>query len=607
MGRRRRRDRASKKPSFRPVPPPTDADDRLDVKQPVSAMDAWSPKAWRATVTGACLAAALVATWPLALHPTSAIPTGTETAATIPVFDVWTLWWNADRLAHAYAGLWDAPIFHPTQGTFTFSEPLLLPGAVAAPLFWLRAPPALAHNVVLLAILCVDGILGCRLARALGIVRLPALLAGILVVALPFFAKMQGELPVLAIGGTLAAIDGIVRFAGDGRTRHAIAAAGGIVAQALSCQQFALFSLLFIGAAAVVALAERGFAQSSVVRLAASLSIACGVVYAIARVSLRVHEELGFSRAADLVQSLSAKPLDYVIRPATALLPFPPREDPSAYTEGLFPGLLLVGLALLGALTPWLDDRQKRWRWYAIGSSVFALVLSFGLNVSIGSWQPFATLRALPGFAEVRSAYRCAVFVQIHLVLLAAFGLATLRRRLPQSWRRPQALAVAVGLGAAMENLSVPVPLLTLPDGSRAPWVAHLAEQPPETVIAHIPFPRGGSVEQLAPEAWRMLAQVEHRQPLVNGYSSNFPPVYREFMFAMGSQFPQPMLACALKRVFGADLLVVDQDWLTSHQPGFAAITPMLDPSYSDSSVAMYRLRPSDAECPPMRVDIGSK
>src|SRR6266536_1730811 len=189
MGRKRRRDRGGRKASSRPVRSAPVASDRLETQKAPSIIEGWSPKIWYAAVAGTCWVAALITTWPLALHLGSAIPMGTETAPTIPLFDAWTLWWNADRLAHGYAGLWNAPIFHPTQGTFTFSEPLLLPGALGAPLFWLGAPLALAHNFVLLALLCLNGVFGCRLVRALGVARLPALLAGILIVTLPFFAK----------------------------------------------------------------------------------------------------------------------------------------------------------------------------------------------------------------------------------------------------------------------------------------------------------------------------------------------------------------------------------------------------------------------------------
>jgi hypothetical protein len=326
------------------------------------------------------------------------------------------------------------------------------------------------------------------------------------------------------------------------------------------------------------------------------------VLYALAREPLRVHQGLGFTRQEDLVQSLSARASDFLSRPLRAIAPFPSREDPSAFTQGLFPGLLLLALAALGAIAPLPDSRRGRWRWYALVACQVAFLLTLGLNLSFAGWRPFATLRKLPGFAEIRSVFRCAVFVQVHLVLLAAFGLAAIQRRFGPTLRA-KASVLGIGLLAAVENLGTPVALLPLPRS--AAWVAYLASQPPGTVVAHIPFPRSGTVEDLEPEAYRMLAQITHRQPLVNGYASNFPAVHREFLFAMSAAFPNHPLGCALRRVFETDLLVVDQGWLSSHRPGFAQFATMLVPVYSDSDVAVFRMEPSLDECPPMRLQVG--
>jgi hypothetical protein len=152
----------------------------------------------------------------------------------------------------------------------------------------------------------------------------------------------------------------------------------------------------------------------------------------------------------------------------------------------------------------------------------------------------------------------------------------------------------------------VPARLLPLP-ALRADWTTYIAGQSPDTVLAHVPFPSGRDVEDFAPEAWRMYAQIDHQRPLVNGYSSYFPALHREFMFAMGSQFPHPMLACALRRVFHADLLVVDSNWLSLHSADFVQLTPILHPEYADSVVAIYRLQPSEEQCPPMRIDLGAQ
>jgi hypothetical protein len=166
---------------------------------------------------------------------------------------------------------------------------------------------------------------------------------------------------------------------------------------------------------------------------------------------------------------------------------------------------------------------------------------------------------------------------------------------------------MGIGLLAAAENLSVPAALLPIPRTPRTAWSAVLASQPPGTVVAHVPFSRTGDVDDLAPEAWRMFAQIDHRQPIVNGYASYFPAVQREVMFAMGAGFPDHALACALRRVFGVDLLVVDQGWLGVHHAEMAALGSMLVTTYADDVVTIYRLEPSPAECPPMRLDIGRR
>jgi hypothetical protein len=571
-------------------------------------MDALPQRTWRATVLGACVLAAIASTWPLALHLATAVPLGTESAATIPLFDIWTLWWAGGRLWHGFSDLWNAPIFHPTTGAFAFSEPMLLPGALVGPLVGLRAPPALAHNLVLLAILGANGIAGCRVARAFGVGRGAALLAGIMMVTLPFFAKLQGELPILAITGTLVALDGVARFAADGRVGAAVESGVGLIIQAASCQQLTPFAFLFVSGAAVVALRARGFSRGGTLRLAGAFVVAGLVVWLLARTPLAVHRQQGFRRTEELVQSLSATPLDFLTRPLHALMPFPSREDATTFTGGLFPGILLSLLAVAGAVVRGCDAEGKNpWRWYALGGAVAGVLLALGPNLSIFGWPPFSALRALPGFDQIRSVYRLAVFAQVNLVFLAAFGLDALGCRLKD---RPHAnqIVLAAGLLAAAENLSLPAPLLAVPRSPRTAWTAFVAAQPTGTVLAHVPFPAGPDVEDFAVEAWRLYAQLDHGQPLANGYASNFPAVYREFMFAMGAAFPKQILACALRTVFHADLLVVDQSWLSVHRSAFdLEVMPLLAPAYADATVAIYRLQPPPDVCPPMRIDVGGR
>jgi hypothetical protein len=336
------------------------------------------------------------------------------------------------------------------------------------------------------------------------------------------------------------------------------------------------------------------------------LLLAGAVVCLVARVPLGVHRQLGFARTAQLVQSLSATPFDFLTRPAHAWIAFPPRERADTFTGGLFPGVVLAILAVGGAVG-WLDSQAQRgpWRRYAIGATVAGALLALGLNLSIAGWQPFSLLRTLPGFDQIRSVFRVTVFAQVHLVFLAAMGLDALGRSFNDRARGNQ-IVLAVGLLASAENLSLPAPLLEVPRSPRTNWTAFVAGQPADTVLAHVPFPGGLDVEDFAVEGWRLFHQIDHGRTLVNGYASNFPSVYREFMLAMGAEFPKPILACALRTIFGANLLIVDQEWLSAHRHAFDELMPLLIPAYSDPAVAIFRLSPPSDACPPMRLDIGS-
>ncbi|MGZ0169106.1 MAG: hypothetical protein ACKVHE_06100 [Planctomycetales bacterium] len=46
---------------------------------------------------------ALASTWPLVTQICTAIPQGRERVATVPLFNLWTVLWNADRVADGLA------------------------------------------------------------------------------------------------------------------------------------------------------------------------------------------------------------------------------------------------------------------------------------------------------------------------------------------------------------------------------------------------------------------------------------------------------------------------------------------------------------------------
>ncbi|MDQ2983373.1 MAG: hypothetical protein M3R70_05550 [Actinomycetota bacterium] len=550
-----------------------------------------------------CASAALVATWPLVAHLTTSVPLGTEHEATVPLFSMWNLWWTADRLPHAMAGFLNAPFFHPNHDVTTYSEPMPLTGLFAAPLWGLGAPPALIYNLALLGLLTLNGLFAYRVVRALDLPMSPALLAGVLTVTLPIGAKLLGVLPNLALFGVLWTLDGLIRFGRNGSPRSAAWAAAGLVATFYTFEQWMLLFAPLAVAAGLVALSLQRFRRAAVVPLVAAGAVAGLAILPLALPTSLRHSDLGFMRPAALVRGLSADAGDFVTRPPTASLPVP-RRDP-ADTAGLFPGILLGGLALGGAVLAVRSTRWKRWGLWLIGGVAFSVVLALGLKLDLGGWRPFATLRGVSrAFAELRSPYRAAALAQLFLPVLAAFALWRLRRLVP---RWGTLLIVVVGLLAAGENLAIPAPLVRIPHSPRTEWTAWLHAQPDRRVVTHVPLPAGFGVKDYEPETRRMFAQIDHHKPIVNGYSGFFPvgrtpegkvfPVYAAFQVSMSREFPSYELLCVLIRSLGSDTLVADRDWLAAHGDRMQAFGAFLRPVYRDRDVQIYALQAPANRC----------
>jgi hypothetical protein len=553
-------------------------------------------------VFGVCLLAALAVSWPLALHLTTAIPLGTELEATVPLFNLWTLWWTADRVAHGLAGYWNAPIFYPTPGTFSFSEPQPLTGLALAAFWGMGMPPALIYNSAFLGLLTLNGVFAYRVARALRVLPLPAVIGAAFAVMLPFVTKLHGVLPLLALFGALWSLEGLVRFAERETWLWAVWAAVGFVVSYLTCQQCALLFAPFLAVAGIIALERRQFRTPSLVRLIASGLVAAIAVGLVALPELRIHAEQGFERTEQLVEALSARPADFLSRPDYALLQFPPPSTED--TAGLFPGVALTALALGGFVVGVRDSHSRRWTIYLVAVAAAAALLALGLNLHLGAWRPFATLRAIvPGLSELRSPFRYAAVAQVCLALLASFSLAWVSR---SGSFRSSGLAVLLGLLVVGESLSAPAQLVEVPAHVGAAWTGWLRAQS-GAVIAHVPFPPGVHVSEYERETWRMLAQIDHGKPIVNGYSGYLPqarnelgmvtPAYLQFQLAMAQKFPEERLLCVLGAGLGVNTLVVDASWREASAQRLEDFTAFLQPTYHDDEVRIFRLQVPPDRC----------
>src|SRR3954468_14827476 len=104
---------------------------------------------YRAVIRRSPVALALVAalavvhTWPLALHPGTLSSNYNADAQ----LNEWIVAWVEHTLPRAPLHLFQANIFYPASDTLAFSEPLIVPAIMGAPIAWLGGLPILVFTL----------------------------------------------------------------------------------------------------------------------------------------------------------------------------------------------------------------------------------------------------------------------------------------------------------------------------------------------------------------------------------------------------------------------------------------------------------------------------
>jgi hypothetical protein len=479
-------------------------------------------------------------TWPLVRDLDGGVPLGTETVATVPLASLWSLWWNADRLTHGYSGYWDAPIFHPTAGAFAFSEAHPLSGLVAAALAPLTDSLPAAYNVILLLALTLNGSFASKLLLALDVGLFPAVSGGAIVVALPFVHQELGVLALVPVVGILASFLTAVRFVRSPGVGTGAGLGAALAATYLLCGYYGLMTGLLLAFTLPVLLLGR-IGEARLWRgVAAASVVAAAVVLPVALPQREAALAQGFERSEATVLKHSARPSDYLLAAWPALLPAPGGVAARPSLPAFWPGTLRILLAVIGVVAALGHDVRRRWAIWLVALAGLAFLLSLGPRGAIGPWSLHDLLHAgLPGYAQMRSLFRCAVVFQLSTVLLAAFGLDVAWRAAVRRGRGTVVASAMLGLLACAELWPRPGEIQPLPplnlDLAWVRWIE--SHTPQEAVLAFIPFPRGRDIEDYLGTAQWMYWQMRHGRPMVNGYSSFFPASFRALKRDLGG-FP---------------------------------------------------------------------
>jgi hypothetical protein len=452
-------------------------------------------------VTFAALAAVL--TYPQVRHLGTSVPFHPD-----PYFSMWRLNWVAHALVEHPTRLFEANIFYPAHDTLAYSDAMLLPGILLAPLFLAGVNAVAVYNVTLLGAMVLSALAAFALARTLTNSVPAGIVAGTIYAFAPYRFDHYMHLELQIVFWVPVGLIAVHRISDTARLRDGLGFGAMMVAQAFSCLYIALFftayCAVFIPALWLVRSGRSRRLGVAPLAVAAGLTLAAVSPYAL--VYARASRSVG-TRTRDDVQHYGSTVANFAAAPPMNRLYGASTSGLGADELYLFPGVAAIALAVVGAVA---SRARPRLAYLAALAAVWEL--SRGFN---GTVYPWLFSHVMPLHA-LRSPARIGILANLSLAVLSAYGVSWILARVPP--RRRAALSAAVVLVLAAEYASAPDLAGAPSPGLVDTW---LSRQPP-AVLVELPLasPDTGWHSQ---DFLFMYQGLGHRQRMINGYSG-FPP-----------------------------------------------------------------------------------
>jgi len=341
----------------------------------------------------ACLALAILHTWPLATKPHRLSLNYNADAEQ----GAWTLAWIAHTLPTDPRHLFDGNVFAPERATLAYSEPMITPALIGAPVRWLGASPVLVYNLVLLAGLTLTAWAGWFVVWQWTGSFGAALVAGAL---MAFNGHLLTRLPHIMAAhawGIALTVYFADRLVTSGNRRDGLFLALVVLATAAD----SVYWLALVGTVVGVTIALNALRPRTV--FAVAMSGCGGLVLALPVLWPYLSAAgAGASRPLEVVAQFSASPAGYL----TSLSRLH-REWTSPFFRDdvnvLFAGVTAIVLALVGAVVGIRDARSRRRVIGLIAIAAVGVFLSFGPMTAAYRWLyswllPLRGLRAMARF-----------------------------------------------------------------------------------------------------------------------------------------------------------------------------------------------------------------
>jgi hypothetical protein len=475
-----------------------------------------------------------------------------------PLMVTWVLAWVAHQLPLAPAHLFDANIFYPERNTLAYSETLLVPGAIAAPLHWLGVGPILIYNLVFLSGFAISGLGVALLVRRLTGHAGAAILAGIVFAFPPYRIDHYAHLQLQQTQFIPLAMLAFHRLLDTNRLRDGVWLGVCVACQMLSCIYYGLFLIPYVTVVCgAMLIARRDLPRQRLAALAIAAAIVVVAMIPLGRAYLAARSVVGERGRAEVANG-SATWRNYLAPPEVNAVygkVFERFMDPE---RRLFPGFVAIALAIIGLWPPLSPTRIA----YGLGL-LLAVDVSLGLNGVIyrGLYDYFLPFKAL------RIPARMGLMVSFSLAVLGGYGAARLARRV-RSPAMSRAVLFAIGVLMLVEYASKPLPF----------WLA--PRNPPE-IYADLVRDRGEAPTSVlfefptlsTSDPAYLYYSTFHWQTLINGYSGFFPPSYIRLSHAVRN-FPDDPSIDAI-RSHGVRYVVIHGEYLKGDR--YETLIPQLD------------------------------
>jgi hypothetical protein len=456
----------------------------------------------------------IAVTWPQALHLATRVGSHDD-----PLFSIWRMGWVAHSLSTDASRLFDGNIFHPVRNTLTFSDAMMLQGALGAPLLWAGASPILVYNLFLLAGFAASGLAMFVLARHVIQETGPALVSAAIFTMAPYRVEHFMHLELQWIMFAPLTLWAIHRTIESRSWLFALVAGVFLWLQILSSVYYGVFlalvAVLFV-ALLVVVDAEKTVRVLPALIAGGVLAVLLTVPYA--RPYLDTAGGLGV-RPPSEVATYSASLSSYLTSPPQSLL-WGWTARWGSPELNLFPGAVAIVLALIAVIA-----RPRR---LVVTYAVLAVVI-IDLSRGLNGWTYSALFNMSGALHGLRSPSRFGILASCAIGVLAGFGAKALANWLSVRHRSLNDGGVAAGLVllVAMDNATSGM-ILTDLSYQRAnafnvyKTIRALGPGP----IIELPIARLDALP--GREATYMFWSTAHWHPLVNGYSGYYPIEYAE-------------------------------------------------------------------------------